>query len=189
MSHLSTEKSQRWHLFIHPRANAGLTLLSQQYCHSQRLQLLLHAIGSGTMTLSPQPDLNLAKQVAQPAIEIQKELSAKALLGDRAALFAQSQIPPDLQSLRVTIVIEQTVRLLLADLASRLNTVPHVGSQTTSVSALLKAIGTGEVSVVNIVDPEIRLRYLRNTDLVREYLCLQKAKRDWEYHASRATGA
>jgi hypothetical protein len=182
------EPSQRWHLFVNPRAYSGLALLCQQHCDSDKFYLLLHAIGSGSLTISPQPDLILAKQVSEPAIERQKQLSRAAFGGDMSALLQQQQIPADLDSQRISIVIEHTVRLLLVDLASRLNAVPHPGSQTTSVSALLRMIGLGEFTLLKMVDPAVRIKYLRNTQLVKEYICLQKARRAAQFHESRITG-
>lgn len=183
----NAEPRKRWYLFINPRSFKGLSLLNYHYFGSDKLYVILHAIGSGGLTVSRQPDIDLARKVAQEAIEIQKKLSRAALAGDMAAMFEQSQIPADLESLRVSVEIEHTVRLLLVDLAARLNAVPHAGSQTTSVSALLRAIGTGEMTLLDIVDPSIRLRYLRNTAAVKEYICLQKAKRAADFHQSQQT--
>jgi hypothetical protein len=181
------ESSQRWQLFVNPRACEGLNLLCRQYGDGDKLYSLIHAIGSGILTILPEPDLDLAKQVSQPAIDRQRELSRKSLAGDMSAMLEQRQVPADLDTLRISVLIEHTVRLLLIDLAAKFNAHHHQGSQKNSVSALLKAIGLGEMTLLNIVDPAVRLKYLRNTRTVKEYICLQKAKRAQDFHESQQT--
>lgn len=179
------EPTRRWYLFITPRADKGLTLLTQQFCQSDKYYLLFHAIGSGQVTVVKQPNLDLAKYVQKEAIDLQKELALQALKGDLAAMRQQRETPADLETMRISIVIEYTTRLLLVDLASRMGTVPHGNSQTTSVSALLRAIGYGDLTLIGAVDPEIRLRYLRNTQVVKEYLACRQMMKEKSAHAAR----
>jgi hypothetical protein len=181
------EPSQRWQLFVNLRAFEGLTLLSQQYCGSEKLHVLLHAIGSGTMTVLAQRDIHLAQRVSQPAIELQRELGQKALAGDMAAMLEQRKPPADLEALRISPILERTVRLLLIDIAAKFNADHFQGSQKSSVSALLRAIGLGEITLLNAVDPAVRLKYLRNTCAVKEFVYLQKAKRAQDFHESQQT--
>lgn len=180
------EPTQRWHLFVTPRADRGLKILCEHFCHSDKCYLLLHAIGSGQLTISNKPNLELAKIVSQEAIDKQWELAIAAFNGDRAALLAQQFLPSDLEQHRMTVVIEHNVRHLLADLAARLQMVTHAGSQTTSVSALLRAIGHGDLTLVDLVDPEIRLKYLRNTNIVKEYLACRRAAKEQGFLQARS---
>jgi hypothetical protein len=172
-------------LFITPRADKGLTLLSQEFCQSDRYYLLFHAIGSGQITIGEKPNLELAKYVQTDAVAIQQELAAKAFKGDLAAMRQQRESPPDLESMRISISIEYTTRYLLADLASKFGTTRPGNSQATSVSALLRAIGYGDLSLIGTVDPEIRLRYLRNTQVVKEYLACRRMAKEKSAHAAR----
>lgn len=184
---LESEAIQRWHLFIHPRSFNGLTILSQKYCQSPKIYLLIHLIGSGSVTLQQEVDLDLATEVCRPALEIQKKLAKAALMGDRAALLKQREHPADLESLRVSVKIERLARTILTDLAAQLQAVPHAQSQTTSVSSLLKLIGTGEITVLNQIDPVVRLKYLQNTRIIKEYLALKKSLAGSDFLSARTS--
>jgi hypothetical protein len=181
------EPAQRWHLFVNPRSLKGLNILCQRYCNSDLFYLLFHLIGSGSLTVLRQPDIELAKLVAQEAIERQQHLSLATLRGDTQAMKEQRQIPKDLEQQRISISMEHTVRLLLIDMAARLGAVPNQNYRTSSISALLRAIGAGEMTLLNVVNPEIRIKYLRNTQAVKEYICLQKEMELRDFHRSRQT--
>ena len=179
------EPTRRWHLFITPRADKGLTKLTEQFCPSGKYYSLFHAIGSGQVTIAKQPNLDLATYVQQEAIDLQQELARASFKGDHKAMRQQRETPVDLETMRISVLIEYTTRHLLVDLASRLGTVPHANSQTTSVSALLRSIGYGDLTLIDAVDPEIRLRYLRNTQAVKEYLACRRIAQEKSAHAAR----